>query len=385
LLRGRTDTVRRLTSVAAGAAGQAGLADAWMVLKAMDAYAAAQSGDAEACAAGAAECEAFALAEGVMTVCAEAAFLWTCAGRPDRARVLVHTFHGPVLDDLARDVNWLLTLQCVLEAALGVGDREVVENAARLLRPYEGRAVFNAGAVMFHGVTDDTLSRAAALLGDPDTAARLRTRALSTYERLGAQWWRTRLTSTATPPSDETPGRMHFHPAAGGLWLVGRDAVPIKALRGFGYLRELLRRPHQPIAALDLVGAGTGVAVESGLGDILDHQALKAYRRRLRDLEQEITEAEDWSDLGRLDSARAERDALLDELARATGIGGRARTTGSSEERARIAARKAITAAIDRVATVDETLGQHLRTAVRTGLSCSYEPNPAESPNWLLD
>ena len=44
--------------------------------------------------------------------------------------------------------------------------------AARLLSPYEGRAAFNAGAVMFHGVTDDTLARAAALLGDPDTAGR---------------------------------------------------------------------------------------------------------------------------------------------------------------------------------------------------------------------
>ena len=80
LLRGRTDTAARLTSLAAAAAEQASLADAWMVLKAMQGYAAAQSGDTAACAAGAAECEAFALAEGATAVCAEAAFLWTCAG-----------------------------------------------------------------------------------------------------------------------------------------------------------------------------------------------------------------------------------------------------------------------------------------------------------------
>jgi hypothetical protein len=93
--------------------------------------------------------------------------------------------------------------------------------------------------------------------------------------------------------------------------------VPLRALRGFGYLRELLRRPGQPVAALDLAGAGAGAAVEAGLGDLLDTRALKAYRQRLRDLEQELTEAENWSDIGRLDSLRAERDALLHELARA--------------------------------------------------------------------
>ena len=75
LLRGRTDTTPQLTRVAAEAAEQASLADAWMVLKSMDAYSAAQSGDTATCAAGAAACEAFALAEGATAVCAEAAFL----------------------------------------------------------------------------------------------------------------------------------------------------------------------------------------------------------------------------------------------------------------------------------------------------------------------
>ncbi len=207
LLRGRTNTAARLTSIAAAAAEQASLADAWMVLKAMDAYSAAQSGDTATCADGAAECEAFALAEGFTTVCAEAAFLWVCAGQLDRARALVHTFHGCVLDDLPRDVNWLLTLQCVLEAALAVADREVAGKAARLLTPYEGRAVFNAGAVMFHGVTDDTLARAAALLGDPDRAGRL--------TRPGPRHLRTPRGPMVAPPA-------HVLDAAGGGRRVSR-------------------------------------------------------------------------------------------------------------------------------------------------------------------
>lgn len=390
LLRGRTDTTARLTTVAARAAEQASLADAWLVLKAMTFYSAAQSGDTAACAAGAADAEAFALTEGATGVCAEAAFLWVCAGQLDRARALVHTFHSPVLDELPRDVNWLLTLQCALEAALAVGDFDVIATASRLLTPYEGRTVINAGAVMFHGVTDDTLSRAAAVLGDPDTASRLRTSALRTYERLGAQWWRDRLKAwqpAAEPDVSRGPRTMHLHPTAGGLWLIGPEhaAVPVTELRGFSYLRELLRRPQQPVAALDLVGAGKGVAAESGLGELLDKRALSEYRRRLRALDHELAEAEEWSDIGRVDSIRSERDALLNELARATGLNGRVRTTGSSQERARVAVQKAITAATNRIATIDEPLVQHLRATIRTGLTCVYEPDGHDTVNWVLD
>jgi hypothetical protein len=161
--------------------------------------------------------------------------------------------------------------------------------------------------------------------------------------------------------------------------------MPLRALRGFGYLRELLRRPGQPISALHLAGAGAGAAVQSGLGDLLDSRALQAYRQRLRDLDQELTEAEDWSDIGRLDSLRAERGALLDELARATGLGGRTRTTGSSQERARVAVKKAISTATARISTIDQPLGRHLQTRIHTGLNCSYEPDPADGLDWVLD
>jgi len=391
LLRDRTDTTSRLTDIAERAAEQAGLADAWLVLKAMESYSAAQSGDTVTCAAGAAAAEAIALAEGMSVLCAEAAYLWTCAGRLDRARNLVQTFHGSVLDDLPRDVNWLLTLQCVLEAALAVDDREVIERASRLLAPYEDRAVINAGAVMFHGVTDDTLARAASVLGDPDSSGRLRTRALATYERLGAQWWRKRLDAWPAVLDDEStepePHRAHLHPMPGGLWLVGTAgaATPLRSLRGFSYIRQLVGSPGQPVSALDLVGAGTGVVAESGVGDLLDRQALTEYRQRLKELDHELAEAEHWADTGRLEALRTERDALLNEIGRAMGLNGRVRTTGSSHERARIAVRKAVSAATSRIATIDEPLARHLRTSIHTGLTCSYEPEPTNQLVWVLD
>jgi hypothetical protein len=276
----------------------------------------------------------------------------------------VRRFQGPALEELPRDYNWLLIMQCVLEAALAVGERDVVDRVARALLPYEGRAVFNAGAVMFHGVTDDTLARAAAVLGDAERADRLRASALATYERIGAQRWRDRLARWRPPDLATARGvrRAHLRRAGGDVWMVGADAVvPLRDLRGLRYLRELVRRPGQPIRALDLVAGGAPTLAEPHLGEVADRRALDAYRRRLREIDDELDEAESWSDSGRVSKARAERDALVEEIARSTGLGGRPRTAGGSEERARVAVKKAISAAIERVETVDPVLADHLR------------------------
>lgn len=397
LLRGRTDTAGHLIDLASDAAEQTGLADAFMVLKAMRAYSAVQIGDGATSAALAAEGEAFALAEGTSVVLAEVAYIWAEAGDLDRARALVGTFRGPTLDALPRDVNWLLVLQCLLEAALAVGDDEVVDSAARLLTPYEGRAVFNGGAVMFHGVTDDTLARAAARQGHVEEAARLRARALATYQRIGAQWWRDRLLAALPEPGHPTPagpdpaagvGEVHLHATAGGLWLIGRDgaAVPVAALRGFGYLRALLRRPGQPVSVLDLVGAGAAVLDQGGLGEPADRQALQAYRQRLHEIDAELDQAEEWADAGRRELLQVEREALLGEVARATGLHGRLRTeAGSSHERARVSVRKAIRTAIDRVRGIDPQLARHLDDHISTGTSCTYDPPEADPVVWVLD
>ena len=386
LLRGRTDTAAQLISLATKAAEQASLSDAWMVIESMRGYTAVQAGDIDTCAEIAAAMEAFALGEGSTPVCAEGAYMWLSARRPDKVQELLHTLHGPALDELPRDVNWLLTLQCALEAALGVEDRFVIEKASRLLEPYAGRAVFNAGAVMFHGLTDDTLARAAATLGDELTAFDRRDSALATYTTLGASWWRDRLSGWQSPsPSASTTLRLS--PAGDGFWLVGTAdlSVPVKALKGYSYIRELLRRPGTPVAAIDLVTGGAGTVEQPGVGPMLDAPALASYRQRLNDLDADIAEADDWSDIARREVLEVERGALVDELMAATGLGGRERVGGSSGERARVAATKALTTAIDRITTVDESVGRHLRHSIQTGSSCIYQPDADRTISWILD
>jgi hypothetical protein len=384
LLRGNDAALPGLIAEVERCSREAGLADGWVVVAAMSGYAALHTGDRETCAAKAAVAEEWARTEGITEVAAEAAWLWTGAGRTDRVRSLLGSFGGDSLDRLPRNVHWLLTLQCVLEAALAVEDRDVIAQAARLLTPYAGRAVFNTGAITFHGVTDDTLARAAAVLGDP-AATGLRDRALATYLRIGATWWYERLAAWAAPATAGTPARTHFHPAAGGVWLVGAGpGTPMRQLRGHTYLQELLRRPGTPVPALDLVSGGGPTVIQPTTGATLDRQAAAAYRRRLAAIDEELAEAQEWADVGRTTQLHEERDALLDELAADAGLGGRPRGTGSTHERARVAATKAIASAIDRIGQVDAALGRHLRAAVRTGTECCYQPPAGDAVDWDL-
>lgn len=372
-LRGRFDTAPALISAADAALASSGLADAWMVVAALRGYTAWFTGDQATCSEMAQVAEDLAIEEGIPVLHAEAATLWLGARREDRVAQMLSTFRGGRLRTLVPDHDWLLTLQLVLEAALALDDGELIAEAAELLGPYEGRAVVNAGAVMFHGVTDDPLSRAAAWAGDSARALRLRDAARATYIRLGASWWLDRLEATRL---SLTTTAFHLRPAGGAVhdvWFIGRRAAPMRALRGLRYLRRLVRQPGRPIGAIDLTSDGTETVEQSPL-DTLDAHAIAEYRQRLVDLDDEISEASEWSDFGRLDGLQAERDALVNELTAAVGLGGRRRTTGSTVERARVAANKAINTALARVATVDHEMAEHLRNSLHLGYECMYDP-----------
>jgi predicted ATPase len=71
----------------------------------------------------------------------------------------------------------------------------------------------------------------------------------------------------------------------------------------------------------------------------------------------------------------AERDAFVDQLTKAFGLGRRARSAGADpDERLRKAVSARVKSAIDRIERLHPALGRHLRNSVRTGFWCSYEP-----------
>jgi hypothetical protein len=380
---------------AAGLGGAAAEPDLEAVTHSLAAARARRAGDSATLLSEAAAFAAYGAAEGVPSVTAEAAVLWLEGGEPGRALELLHQLAGGGLASVARDVDFLLTTVSLVQvaAALCREDAVAAEIAAegvRLLEPYAGRAVLNAGAVTFHGVVDEYLFRACAALDKP-SAASWRNQASAAYLRLGAACWLPRLDARlGGQPARRPPAAavVHLRPDGAG-WLVGYDGATfaLPDLKGLRYLRELARHPGADVAALDLAAAGQGGAVlaESPAGEVADTRALAAYRRRLRDIDAELDEARDWADEARVTRLELEREALLREVGAATGLAGRRRRFGSADERARVAVRKAISAALARVAQRDAALARLFRDTVRTGAACRYDPDPARPVTWVLD
>jgi TolB-like protein/Tfp pilus assembly protein PilF len=149
----------------------------------------------------------------------------------------------------------------------------------------------------------------------------------------------------------------------------GRAHAP--DMKGLRDIRRLLERPGEEVHCLDLADRGE----ESFGGDAaLDAPARAALKARIRDLQEELAEAEDRNDIGRADRLRGEMDQLVDALAGALGLGGRSRRLGSLAERARSSVTWRIRHAVRKLAAANPALGRHLENSLRTGAFCAYVP-----------
>jgi PAS domain S-box-containing protein len=215
----------------------------------------------------------------------------------------------------------------------------------------------------------------------------------------------TTLELTATSPgwpADGVRDRPIFR-REGGYWTIAFDEGPVFRLqdrKGLGYLAQLLGHPGTEFHVLQLVatdrggeaGPAEGEWVAAGprlrsngdLGEVLDAPARAAYLQRLEELRADLDEGTSFHDFERVARARAEMDALKDQLRHAIGLSGRGRRTGSDVERARVNLTKRIRAAMTAIGEHDPRLEHHLRGAVHTGSFCCYAPDPAEGPVWTL-
>jgi len=199
-------------------------------------------------------------------------------------------------------------------------------------------------------------------------------------ERQAARTILDRIEIAASAPADINVFRRE-----GDYWSVvfeGRT-VRVRDLKGMRYLAQLLAHPGREFHVLDLVAAETGQQTALGdAGEMLDERAKTAYRRRLAEIEDDIDQARAVRDAGREAQADAERDFLIQELARAVGLGGRDRRAASASERARSGVTRAIRQGIARIDEHHPQLGEHLNRAVRTGTYCAYAPDPGAPAAW---
>jgi tetratricopeptide (TPR) repeat protein len=330
------------------------------------------------------------------------------SGRVDEALGLLESTAAE-LRAYPPDSEWLPMVAQLADVATRLGGHPIGAWAYEALTPFaELWAVEGIGAYL-HGPVHRHLGCVAALAGDTMTAAAhfdaaltalrragadllvARTlydrgvmladtdalRAASTlYAVLGAQSRVADIAKKLTPPSLLPGTGPNAFLREGDGWCVrfnGGEAR-IRDAKGMHDLARLLARPGVSVPAVELAEPPGGGVREGDLGSVIDGAARAAYRARLVELDEELEAADAAADAARSARLAAERDALIDQLAGAYGLGGRARRPGSTAERARTTVTSRIRDAIRRLDALDPSLGRHLDRSVNTGTLCVYEP-----------
>lgn len=187
-------------------------------------------------------------------------------------------------------------------------------------------------------------------------------------------------TGAITGFAESYPKDQRIFQKQGATWLLVYDGLPksVGDSVGMSYICRLLQNPGQDTHASTLrsavVNEGESPLLGSA-GDMLDDRALKEYRERLKDLEEELREAEENHDIGRAQRLKEEVEAITAEIGRATGLRGRNRKAADDRERARQAVSTAIHRALRSIKKEHEPLWQHLHNSLQIGEFLSYQPD----------
>jgi len=180
--------------------------------------------------------------------------------------------------------------------------------------------------------------------------------------------------------SEDHPKDRRVFQKQGKTWLAVYDGVPksIGDSVGMTYICRLLQSGGQDIHAATLRGAGTGKdnpIVLGSAGEVIDDRARREYRERITEIDEDLAEAESNHDLARKDRLNEEREALIKEITRSTGLHGENREASSDRERARQSVSAAIHRALKAIKKEHEPLWQHLTNSLKIGEFLSYQPD----------
>ncbi len=173
----------------------------------------------------------------------------------------------------------------------------------------------------------------------------------------------------------------------GESWTVEYDGVAtrLEGTSGLAYVAALLRTPHRQVHSLELVGGLEPAARAGGRGhEGLDMQDVATLRERLREQRDEVATAEAQNDVGRAAAALEQVERLTARIAGRLGLGDGRAPEAALANRARQRVAKAVARAMGTVAQHHAALGHHLRTSIRTGVFCSYDPDPTRPVRWMV-
>jgi len=154
----------------------------------------------------------------------------------------------------------------------------------------------------------------------------------------------------------------------GEVWSLQFDgsSVSIRHRVGMSYIAQLLRSPGRMFSCRELQTAVLGNPVGRAVLDnqdkaklrvanpvkdeILDTTAIKQCKERLVSIEAELREAEQNNDIGQRERLSYEKEMIVEQLTKATALGGRPRTFTDDDERARKAVGRALSMALNKIA-----------------------------------
>lgn len=179
-------------------------------------------------------------------------------------------------------------------------------------------------------------------------------------------------------PGKDTIARNYFLKET-VVWKLSYDGfmVQIPELKGLNDIQKLIIQPRQVFHCAELMGS----SLDSKGEKLIDEKARRQFQKKILELQNDIQEAEQCSDLARLEKLQEEYDRFVDYLSKSLGLKGRTRETGSTVEKARAAVTWRIRKAIARIEQHHPLLGAHLSNSIKTGTLCSYQPD--RDINWI--
>jgi tetratricopeptide (TPR) repeat protein len=341
---------------------------------------------------------------------AAAALFALRGGKPEPAEALLEGLRREGLGSVPPSSSWLVAMLAIVELASERQDRPIARAAYDALLPYaELPTMASLLAVVCFGSARRALGIAALTLGQLDLAIEHLVAAVAANEEIGhrpaaiqakaelalahlrragkedAPRGRTLLQQAIAAgeaaamdglvarwrqavPGEESGPHVTRHavqmsqPQAGRWRVVHEGEVATVPDRvGMRHLARLVAAPDQSIAAVALV---VDAPLDAGRPEpLLDRPALVALRERIHQIRRQPV---------RSPPEEEELAMLTQELARASGLGGRVRSFADVPERARVAVRKAIKRAIDEISVANPAVGRHLAERVETGTVCRY-------------
>ncbi len=360
------------------------------------------------------------------------ALMYADAGRLQDAKVIFERLAAGDFAEVRRNPAWIVAVWCLALPCYLERDAARAETLYDMLAPYADRDIVMGGMVVSMGSTKLPLGLLQAAMGNHDEGARLLREAVDRNAATGNECMRVfalrELAAVLLDAGERDAAMPHLDealelidafglrgletrarslqdggsdvPAVVEADAFGREGetwaltfrgttVRLRDVKGLGDIAILLAAPGRDVHVSELVAVSEGsdagavaAVLHRPADELIDAQAREAYRRRISELQQELDDARDASDLVRAERAKDDLDALTDELAGAYGLGGRPRTAGSDVERARKAVGWRIRDAIRRVEAVHPALATYLRESLQLGTLCTYRPG--SHPGWTV-